>query len=178
MRHVNPLLLLSTVIVSVTSLCAASPCEALGSQVQVSRPGIAVFPLVNGGSYGAKEQEDLNLMSLGLQQSLINELAVNTNLRVIDRAKSVARSRSHVRFSPQRNSVKPTAPLSAIASPSAVQRHALAPSNTSRRGLVAPVAVDGARTEMIVVSGDENGTVRSASSSRISTNGPDAPKAI
>ena len=80
MRHLARLLLLSTAIASATTLS-----DAQGAPVPDTRPGIAVFPLVNGGSYGAKKQEDLNLLSLGLQQSLINELAVNTNLRVIDR---------------------------------------------------------------------------------------------
>lgn len=49
------------------------------------RPGIAVFPFFNGGSYGA-QKEDLNLLQIGLQQSLMYELAQNTNLRVIDRS--------------------------------------------------------------------------------------------
>ena len=80
MRQLARLLLLSTAIASATSLC-----EAQGAPAQDSRPGIAVFPLVNGGSYSKNKQEDLNLLSLGLQQSLINELAVNTNLRVVDR---------------------------------------------------------------------------------------------
>ena len=49
------------------------------------RPGVAVFPLFNGGSYGEKK-DDLTLLQVGLQQALINELSVNTNLRMIDRS--------------------------------------------------------------------------------------------
>ena len=58
---------------------------APSAQAQEKRPGIAVFPFFNGGSYGEKK-EDLTQLSIGLQQSLINELSVNTNLRVIDRS--------------------------------------------------------------------------------------------
>lgn len=49
------------------------------------RPGVAVFPFINGGSYGEKK-DDLALLQVGLQQALINELAVNTGLRMIDRS--------------------------------------------------------------------------------------------
>jgi curli biogenesis system outer membrane secretion channel CsgG len=50
-----------------------------------TRPGVAVFPFFNGGSYGDKK-EDLALLSVGLQQMLMYELAANTNIRVVDRS--------------------------------------------------------------------------------------------
>lgn len=65
---------------------AASTSATVAQQaVPDARPGIAVFPLVNGGSYGEKK-EDLTLLQVGVQQALMYELAQNTNLRVIDRA--------------------------------------------------------------------------------------------
>lgn len=66
---------------------AASAASTAAAQQVVpdTRPGIAVFPLVNGGSYGEKK-EDLTLLQVGVQQALMYELAQNTNLRVIDRA--------------------------------------------------------------------------------------------
>jgi TolB-like protein len=48
------------------------------------RPGIAVFPLYYGGSYGDKK-EDLSALSIGLQQRMIHELAANPVLRVVER---------------------------------------------------------------------------------------------
>lgn len=71
---------------------AARPVEERAATTTVNapatrddRPGVAVFPFFNGGSYGA-QKEDLALLQVGLQQSLMYELAQNTNLRVIDRS--------------------------------------------------------------------------------------------
>jgi TolB-like protein len=73
--------------VALSAAAFAPGYRALAQQqpAQDARPGIAVFPFVNGGSYGEK-QEDLQLLGLGLQQSLMYELGANTNMRVIDRA--------------------------------------------------------------------------------------------
>ncbi len=49
------------------------------------RPGIAVFPFTNGGSFGAAK-EDLSPLEVGVQQMLLTELAQNTALRVVDRS--------------------------------------------------------------------------------------------
>ncbi len=51
---------------------------------QDTRPGIAVWRFENGGSYGL-EREDYDAFEAGLQQMLITELAVNTDLRLVDR---------------------------------------------------------------------------------------------
>ncbi len=53
---------------------------------QDSRPGIAVLPFEDGGSYG-EDKEDFQALSIGLQQMLITEFAANGNLRVVDRAR-------------------------------------------------------------------------------------------
>lgn len=50
-----------------------------------TRPGIAVFPFTNGGSYGANA-EDLEALTVGLQQMLLTELAQNTSLRIVERS--------------------------------------------------------------------------------------------
>jgi TolB-like protein len=51
---------------------------------QDTRPGIAVLPFFQGISIGA-EREDLDALSIGLQQILITELSQNPAMRVVDR---------------------------------------------------------------------------------------------
>jgi TolB-like protein len=53
---------------------------------QDSRPGIAVMPFADGGSFG-QDKEDFEALTVGVQQMLITELAVNTQLRVVDRSR-------------------------------------------------------------------------------------------
>jgi curli biogenesis system outer membrane secretion channel CsgG len=53
---------------------------------QDTRPGIGVLSFENGGSYGL-ESEDYNAFEVGLQQMLITELAVNTDMRLVDRGR-------------------------------------------------------------------------------------------
>ena len=49
------------------------------------RPGIAVFPFTNGGSFGASK-EDLSPLEVGIQQMVLTELSQNSNLRIVDRS--------------------------------------------------------------------------------------------
>ncbi len=49
------------------------------------RPGIAVFPFTNGGSFGASK-EDLSPLEVGIQQMVLTELAQNSALRIVDRS--------------------------------------------------------------------------------------------
>lgn len=49
-----------------------------------TRPGVAVFPLHNGGSYGP-EAEDFSALEVGLQQMLLTELSQNGALRIVER---------------------------------------------------------------------------------------------
>ena len=53
---------------------------------QDSRPGIAVLPFFNGGSYG-QEAEDYAALEVGMQQMLTTEFAMNPGLRVVDRSR-------------------------------------------------------------------------------------------
>lgn len=49
------------------------------------RPGLAVFPFTNGGSFG-KSKEDLSALEVGIQQMVLTELSQNPALRVVDRS--------------------------------------------------------------------------------------------
>lgn len=72
--------------------CIAGMALALGVAAptllaaQDTRPGIAVMPFENGGSYG-QDREDFEALEVGLQQMLITEFGVNPNLRTVDRSR-------------------------------------------------------------------------------------------
>ena len=51
-----------------------------------TRPGVAVLPFTNGGSFGGRTQEDLSALEVGLQQMLMTELEQNSALRIVERA--------------------------------------------------------------------------------------------
>ncbi|MGD2136212.1 MAG: CsgG/HfaB family protein [Gemmatimonadales bacterium] len=53
---------------------------------QDTRPGIAVMPFENGGSYG-QDAEDFEALTIGIQQMLLTEFAVNDQLRVVERGR-------------------------------------------------------------------------------------------
>jgi TolB-like protein len=53
---------------------------------QDTRPGIGVLWFENGGSYGL-EKEDYDAFQVGLQQMLITELSINTEVRLVDRSR-------------------------------------------------------------------------------------------
>lgn len=57
----------------------------LFAQATDTRPGVAVFPFTNGGSFGP-DREDLAPLEVGIQQLVLTELAQNTNLRVVERS--------------------------------------------------------------------------------------------
>lgn len=65
------------------AVALAAPLAALA---QDSRPGIAVFPFENGGSYG-QDKENFDALQVGLQQMLITEFAQNAQLRIIERGR-------------------------------------------------------------------------------------------
>jgi len=54
---------------------------------QDRRPGVAVLPFENGGSYG-KDKEDFDALRKGLAAMLISELAVNPEVRLVDRSET------------------------------------------------------------------------------------------
>ncbi len=58
--------------------------EPVAAQAQDTRPGIAVLPFENGGSYG-KDREDFDALRRGLAGTLIYELAQNPAVRLVDR---------------------------------------------------------------------------------------------
>lgn len=60
---------------------AALATPAVG---QDTRPGVAVLPFENGGSYG-KDREEFDALRRGLAGTLIYELAQNPSLRLVDR---------------------------------------------------------------------------------------------
>jgi TolB-like protein len=66
-----------------------TPCVGHAQQADSTkpdrRPGIAVFPFTNGGSFGPS-REDLSPLEVGVQQMLLTELAQNGALRVVDRS--------------------------------------------------------------------------------------------
>jgi TolB-like protein len=49
-----------------------------------TRPGIAVFPFVNGGSYG-QDKENFDALEVGIAGMLISELSANPAARVVER---------------------------------------------------------------------------------------------
>ncbi len=53
---------------------------------QDRRPGVAVLPFENGGSYG-QDKEDFDALEVGIQQMLLTEFAVNAALRVVERGR-------------------------------------------------------------------------------------------
>jgi len=71
-------------LICLALLFATGPAAALAQQ-RDSRPGVAVFPLTNGGSFG-ESKEDLEALTVGLQQMLLTELAQNSGLRIVERS--------------------------------------------------------------------------------------------
>lgn len=71
---------------SVWVLTLAAGLAAPVAWGQDSRPGIAVFPFDNGGSYG-QDKENFDALQVGLQQMLITEFAQNAQLRIVERGR-------------------------------------------------------------------------------------------
>lgn len=61
------------------------PVASAAAQETDTRPGLAVFPFTNGGSFGP-DKEDLAALEVGIQQMLLTELAQNPALRVVERS--------------------------------------------------------------------------------------------
>ncbi len=67
-------------------LALASATPALAQQATPdTRPGMAVLPFENGGSFG-RDREDFDALRGGIAAVLIDELAQNPAVRVVDRA--------------------------------------------------------------------------------------------
>lgn len=68
----------------VAFLALALPADTAAQQAD-RRPGVAVLPFTNGGSFGP-DREDLQALEVGLQQMLLTELAQNDALRIVERS--------------------------------------------------------------------------------------------
>jgi len=73
-------------IVALCSLAAlATGAGALSAQGRAdTRPGLAVFPIWNSGSYG-QDKENFDALQKGLAAMIISELAANPGARVVER---------------------------------------------------------------------------------------------
>ena len=70
---------------AVLTLLGLVPVLLLAQQrSQDTRPGIAVFPFTNGGSYG-QGKEDFDALERGIAGMMISELAQNPAARVVER---------------------------------------------------------------------------------------------
>ena len=75
---------IATILLAV--LCVLSlPLDLAAQGASDTRPGVAVFPFTNGGSFGPGK-EDLEPLQVGVQQLLLTELAQNSRLRIIERS--------------------------------------------------------------------------------------------
>lgn len=71
-------------LVMLLGLVAAVPAAA---QLPEARPGLAVLPFENGGSYG-REREDYDALRRGIAAILISDLSLNPAIRLVDRAET------------------------------------------------------------------------------------------
>ncbi len=71
-----------SILMVALALGVAAPAAVVA---QDDRPGVAVFPFENGGSFG-QDAEDFEALTIGLQQLLLTELSINSNLRLVDRS--------------------------------------------------------------------------------------------
>jgi TolB-like protein len=62
---------------------SAAPAAPTRTPAQ-DRPGIAVFPFTNGGSYGPG-RDDMSALEVGIQGMLLTELQQNPQLRIVER---------------------------------------------------------------------------------------------
>jgi len=67
------------------ALAVAVPATAQHTTQRDTRPGMAVLPFENGGSFG-RDAEDFDALRGGIAAVLIDELAQNPAVRVVDRA--------------------------------------------------------------------------------------------
>lgn len=66
------------------AMSPATRQAAADTTAEARKPGVAIFPFQNGGSYG-EDKEDLEALEVGLQQMLLTELDQNDELRIIER---------------------------------------------------------------------------------------------
>jgi TolB-like protein len=71
-------------LLALTALGLMLPLGSTRAQERDTRPGIAVFPISNAGSYG-QAKEDFDALEQGLAGMLISELSANPAARVVER---------------------------------------------------------------------------------------------
>lgn len=69
---------------SLVTMLTLVPVLAAAQQRQDTRPGIAVLPFTNGGSYG-QAKEDFDALERGIAAMMISELSTNPAARVVER---------------------------------------------------------------------------------------------
>jgi TolB-like protein len=69
---------------AVLTVLSLVPVLLVAQRNQDTRPGIAVFPFTNGGSYG-QGKEDFDALERGIAGMMISELAQNPAARVVER---------------------------------------------------------------------------------------------
>jgi TolB-like protein len=65
----------------------AAIAPAMPAQQADTRPGVAVLPFENGGSFGG-QNEDYDALRRGIAGIMISELSQNTTVRLVDRAQT------------------------------------------------------------------------------------------
>lgn len=76
-----------SVLTAALTLALAAGTLPAPAMAQDSRPGVAVLPFENGGSYG-RDREDLEALRRGIAGILISELAARPGIRLVDRAET------------------------------------------------------------------------------------------
>jgi len=71
-------------LVTLLGVVLAAPAGLAAQARADSRPGLAVFPFDNGGSYG-QEKENFDALEKGIAGMMISELAANPAARVVER---------------------------------------------------------------------------------------------
>lgn len=75
------------VLIAALSLVLGAGAAVMPAVAQDTRPGVAVLPFENGGSYG-RDREDLEAMRRGIAGILIAELASHQGIRLVDRSET------------------------------------------------------------------------------------------
>jgi len=75
------------VLVAWLALAGLTAKVPVAAQQRDARPGLAVLPFENGGSYG-REREDYDALRRGIAAILIADLALNPAIRLVDRAET------------------------------------------------------------------------------------------
>ncbi len=71
-------------LVTLLGVVLAAPAGLAAQARADSRPGLAVFPFDNGGSYG-QEKENFDALEKGIAGMMISELSANPAARVVER---------------------------------------------------------------------------------------------